>query len=157
MRFGRFSWTTHRLTALVVGGSLAVAGVITSWAPASAASPKVVETDLASVFCTSADNCWAVGHDTTDLGNLNRVLHWTGKKWLTVAVPSPAGAGKGDNSELAAVRCTSAFSCWAVGDYGGPSSVDFDQALHWNGKNWAVTTVPSPAGTGNGISTNSRA
>jgi hypothetical protein len=148
VRVGRISSATHRLAVPVLGGLLAVAGVVTGGAPASAGSgsAKVVETDLSSVFCTSAANCWAVGHGTTALGNLNLVLHWTGSKWFTVAVPSPAGTGKGDDSQLAAVRCVSAASCWAVGDYSGSNTADFDQALHWNGQHWSLVKTPSPGG-----------
>ena len=53
--------------------------------------------ELNGVFCTSADNCWAVGDYTTKTARLNQVLHWTGKKWFKVAVPEPAGTAKGDN------------------------------------------------------------
>ncbi len=102
------------------------------------------------VSCTSADNCWAVGHDTTKLGNLNQVLHWTGKKWFHVAVPTPAGTGRGDNNELFAVRCTLASDCWAVGDSERSHSVDLDVALHWNGQKWRQVDTPAPGGRRSG-------
>ena len=102
---------------------------------------------LNSVFCPSADDCWSVGYTITKLGDRNQVRHWTGKKWFSVAVPNPGGTGKGDSSQLAAVRCTSAFDCWAVGQYSGSgNSARFDQALHWNGKKWQKVDTPTPGG-----------
>jgi hypothetical protein len=111
------------------------------------ASAGVGNNQLSSVFCTSADNCWSVGFTVTKLGDLNQVLHWTGKKWFKVAVPNPGGTGSGGISQLAAVRCTLAANCWAVGFYEkGTTGVAFDQALHWNGTKWRLISTPTPAG-----------
>jgi hypothetical protein len=102
--------------------------------------------ELNGVFCTSADDCWAVGDITTKTARLNQVLHWTGKKWFKVAVPEPAGTAKGDN-DLVAVRCTSASNCWAVGSYQKNGKGSLDQILHWTGKKWFAVSAPTPAGT----------
>jgi hypothetical protein len=105
---------------------------------------------LNSVFCTSSANCWTVGYrQISSFADLNQVLHWTGKKWWPVTVPSPGGAKANDFSELTSVRCTSAADCWAVGYY-GKKQAELTQALHWNGRAWTLLHPPNPAGTNSG-------
>ena len=48
----------------------------------------------------------------------------------------PAGAG----DYLYGIRCTSAASCWAVGN----TSDNLTEALHWNGHQWSQVTTPNP-------------
>jgi hypothetical protein len=103
---------------------------------------------LNGVFCNSPADCWAVGdHAAANGGRLNQVLHWNGSKWRPVTVPSQAGTGSGDISELLAVRCTSAVDCWAVGDSqaAGSTAPELDQALHWDGKRWLLAKTPAVA------------
>jgi hypothetical protein len=107
---------------------------------------------LSGVFCTSANNCWAVGNfdSITSGATLNEVLRWNGTKWSQVKVPSQGGNTLGDVSELTAVRCRVASDCWAVGRYFNKNGAALDQALHWNGTKWSVVPTPTPAGTLNG-------
>jgi len=49
--------------------------------------------DLNSVFCTAADNCWAVGDNGT-------IIRWNGVSWSEAASPT------GEN--LNGVHCTDA-------------------------------------------------
>ncbi len=103
---------------------------------------------LNGVYCPSATDCWAVGDQNEASGaTLNQVLHWTGKKWFKVTVPEPAGTGKEDGNQLDAVRCPSATSCWAVGEYQKGNNGKLDQILHWTGKKWFVVSAPTPGGT----------
>lgn len=104
--------------------------------------------ELNGVFCTSSDNCWAVGGYTPSTGtaDLNQVLHWNGRKWSKASAPNPGGTGNSSFSELSAVRCTSARNCWAVGFY-DKGGADLNQALHWNGKKWSKVSTPSLGGT----------
>ena len=111
--------------------------------------------ELASLGCATASNCWAAGI----YGNfgtqtfLNEVLHWNGKKWSKQTTPDPDGTGTGASNQLVFVSCTSARSCWAVGDYGsisGGTGTILNEALRWNGKKWSLTATPNPAGTANG-------
>ena len=110
--------------------------------------------NLNAVRCASATNCWAVG-DYRPLGSalLDQVLHWNGKKWSVMSVPTPGGTASGDFNELNDVACTSAASCWAVGYYGidmttstTESVVALTLALHWNGRKWSLVRTPNPAG-----------
>jgi hypothetical protein len=103
--------------------------------------------ELFGVFCNSPSDCWAVGEIKSKTATVNQVLHWTGKKWFTVAVPNQAGLGKGALNELFAVRCTAKASCWAVGDSQKSGHAILDQLLHFNGKKWSVVSAPAPGGT----------
>jgi hypothetical protein len=52
---------------------------------------------------------------------------------------------------LDGVFCTSTRNCWAVGSREAPSgNAVLNQMLHWNGKSWRKTSVPSPAGSAKG-------
>jgi hypothetical protein len=158
----RKSWKTARragtLLAATLAATLVAASAVSGLVPAAAApatGPAVPalpgrpaaaahSTRLSGVFCTSAANCWSVGDIEVKGAELNLIRHWTGKKWFRATVPSPGGTAPGEISELAAVRCTAARDCWAVGDSEGSRRVDRNQALHWNGRNWLVVRTPSP-------------
>jgi hypothetical protein len=55
-------------------------------------------------------------------------------------------------SQLYAVRCLAASDCWAVGQY-QKGETDQAEALHWNGRKWSTSAVPSPGGTKAGDTT----
>ncbi|HZO80003.1 MAG TPA: hypothetical protein VFB39_18355 [Solirubrobacteraceae bacterium] len=111
---------------------------------------------LIEVSCTSASRCFAVGSYENSAGaTLNGLLRWNGGKWSLVSVPQPAGTANGDTNSLNAVTCTSASSCWAVGqEQQAPSPPAIpallNEVLRWNGKHWSAFSVPQPAGTGDG-------
>ena len=116
-----------------------------------ALAPPGKSKNLFGVFCNSATDCWAVGEIRSPHATVNQVLHWTGKQWFPVKVPNQAGTAKGADNELFAVRCTSPENCWAVGDSQHPGSVaQLDQAMHYDGKSWALATMPAPGGTSGG-------
>jgi hypothetical protein len=116
-----------------------------------ALAPLTTGKDLFGVFCTSADNCWAVGEIKGKKATVNQVLHWTGKRWFPVKVPNQAGTKAGALNELFAVRCVSARDCWAVGDSQRPGSVaQLDQVLHFRGTTWTLADTPAPGGTAGG-------
>ncbi len=135
------------------------------WKLFSAPNPGGVSSgsfsDLTDVSCTSKSSCWAVGDSGLInpvvtgpiLKQVNEALRWNGHKWSLVKVPNPAGTGMGDTDILNAVRCTSASSCWAAGDFGPQTSINSrlrDLMLRWNGKKWQTSSIPNPGGTGNG-------
>jgi hypothetical protein len=111
---------------------------------------------LNAVSCTSPASCWAVGGYGSSSGSsftaLNEVLHWNGRTWSLASSPDPDGTGAGANNFLSDVACTSAASCWAVGNYGSTSSggVILNQALHWDGRSWSSVSTPNAAGTVSG-------
>ncbi|HUC56909.1 MAG TPA: hypothetical protein VMA95_05870 [Streptosporangiaceae bacterium] len=126
------------------------------WTRGSVPSPGGNKPDdssqLGAVRCTSATNCWAVGTFSNATTSGLQALHWNGKHWGQTPVPAPAGTGNGDFNDLNDVACTSASSCWAVGDYGNVSpggEVSRNLALHWTGKKWFKVSTPNPSGTSN--------
>lgn len=128
------------------------------WAQVAVPSPGGAKSgdfnELFAVRCASAVNCWAVGsHNTSGRASLAQALHWNGATWSLKPVPEPGGTVTGDATELFDVSCTSARSCWAVGEYGhvglGSGKI-FNLALHWNGRTWSKISTPNPAGTKSG-------
>jgi hypothetical protein len=103
---------------------------------------------LLAVRCARATDCWAVGVYQVGFGaEFGQALHWNGKKWVRAAIPEP-----GADSGLSDVVCPSSSNCWAVGLYELPSGAPpvFNEALHWNGKKWALASTPQPGGTAAG-------
>jgi hypothetical protein len=122
-------------------------------APNPGGSASGDESGLFAVRCLTAKSCWAVGDSYRNDVTRNQALHWNGKRWSVVSTPDPGGSRPGLLSELTDVTCVSSANCWAVGDYGNPSSGTLklrNEVLHWNGKKWAKVTVPNPAGTKTG-------
>jgi hypothetical protein len=119
------------------------------------------DNELFGVSCPARASCWAVG--TTSRSDatpqLNQVLHWNGRRWSRVSVPTPRPKGL---SELVEVSCPSPSSCWAVSAYvitgGGANSTItvLNQALHWDGRGgsgrgkWSLVAVPDQDGTSEG-------
>jgi hypothetical protein len=104
---------------------------------------------LFAVRCLGPADCWAVGDYVKHKAFLAEALHWNGRTWSATSVPAPGGTVLGDLTELFDSTCTSASSCWAVGDYGvGPVTAEkaINLVLHWNGKKWTRTATPNPAG-----------
>jgi hypothetical protein len=103
---------------------------------------------LVGVYCTSRASCWAVGvQGGSGNATLSQALHWNGKAWRHVKMPSPGGTGPNAKTELAAVRCATANACWAVGYY-VKAGATLNAMLHWNGRKWTAMGTPEPAGSG---------
>ncbi len=130
--------SVHASAALTRGGDLA---------PASTAAQ---DGDLLGVSAVSASDAWAVGYKCSNaecaLPNLTfstLIDHWNGRKWSTVASPSP-----GPSTQLTGVSAVSATDAWAVGNTNsGPVNTTPDPALilHWNGKKWSKVSIPEPS------------
>jgi len=78
--------------------------------------------NLNSVFCTSANDCWAVG-------NAGNIIRWNGATWSAVASPT--------TENLNSVFMITSTDGQAVGDAG--------TIINWNGSQWSVATSPSTA------------
>ena len=93
-----------------------------------------------------------MGNYTTAGGaHVNEVLHWNGRRWSRVPVPSPGGT-TGGFSGLGRVICVSPASCWAVGEFIKPRGPGLNQVLHWDGRRWSLVPSPDPGGTAPGSS-----
>ena len=97
---------------------------------------------LASVSCSSASFCMAVGQSYGDRSGATLAESWNGTVWTIQAAPAPPG-GYG---ELSGVSCTSATACTAVGYYRNSSDLAVPLAESWNGTAWTIQPTPSPAG-----------
>jgi hypothetical protein len=127
----------------------------TAWAqvtvPSPAGSTAGDFSDLISVRCLTASDCWAVGaYEPNAEAEFNQALHWNGRTWSVVPAPAPGGSIGGDTNELFEVVCTSSANCWAVGFYQLSGGAQFNEALHWNGRAWALASVPNPGGSAGG-------
>jgi hypothetical protein len=115
------------------------------WALQTTQSPaSTLGSPLQAVSCPSATACLAVGFDK-QLSHryLANAEAWNGTNWAIVTPGEPPSAGL---SNLAAVSCTSATACTAVGyykDFFGTHPL----AERWNGTGWTVQLPPSPAGS----------
>lgn len=97
------------------------------------------ESELASVACTSADSCEAVGdYDNASFATLPLAEVWNGKNWTVQATPNPKGS---TDASLSDVSC-SATICQAV----GLQNFELPLAELWNGKTWAVESTPVLSG-----------
>jgi len=105
----------------------------------------VVYTGANGVACPAARVCVAVGDAFPANGPGPYALagYWNGARWLTGRAAAP-----GSSSELIAISCPAAASCYAVGEYNPKGKVTTTAALieHWNGKSWAQQTAPMPHG-----------
>jgi hypothetical protein len=98
---------------------------------------------LASVACTGRLSCTAVGAYLNRNGQAVRPLAeaWSGGRWRVLATP---GLHAGDSGQLAAVSCTRASICTAVGGFVSRAGNDFLLAEAWNGARWRSQRITSP-------------
>ncbi len=115
-----------------------------SWAIVSSPNPPGPPADgLASVACTSASDCTAVGvggrltPPGSPDGASTLVERWNGSAWSIVRSPSPSA-----NSDLNQVACISSSDCTAVGGFGNLGNPESPSTLveHWNGSAWSLVT-----------------
>jgi hypothetical protein len=149
---------TYGTTATMFNETLHWTG--TAWSQVAAPSPGGASegafSQLNSVTCSSATNCWAVGSYGAPETSFDQALHWNGTTWSQVPTPEPGGTSSGDNQELIGISCHTATNCWTVGDYEPitGSGLILDQALHWDGGTWSQVDTPEPGGAAPGDTSN---
>jgi len=121
-----------------------------SWTIVNSANTSSAESNfLLAVTCTSATDCWAVGHhDSGDVAIFNTLIeHYDGMSWSVVNSPNSTD---GQDNELQGISCTSSADCWAIGYYSIgnpalPTGVLVYQTLieHWDGTSWTLVTSPN--------------
>ncbi len=106
---------------------------------------------LNGVSCTAGAACIAVG-DSTDTGGSQATLaeRWNGSSWSIRPMPSPVGATQ---SRLAAISCTTATACEAVGDFTVNDGSQLTVAERWNGTDWSIQASPNVVGAPGSILT----
>ncbi|HEY2575846.1 MAG TPA: hypothetical protein VGI74_06015, partial [Streptosporangiaceae bacterium] len=127
----------------------------TKWSIKATPNPSGgTQSALTGVSCSSPQACIAGGYSGNAITGVLKTLaeSWNGTKWSIKATPNPAGTTQ---SALAAMFCTSAKACTAVGAYvsgaagaAGPDSGGglVTLAETWNGSKWSIRATPNPAG-----------
>jgi len=116
----------------------------TKWVALATPNPTgAVSSQLTSVVCPTTSNCLAVGqYNNIATTTKTLAMRWNGKAWSIL--PSPNVASSPVNL-LAAIACTSATNCFAVGNsFVSTTDSSAQQTLieQWNGTTWSI--VPSP-------------
>ena len=138
------------VTALVAAAL--PAGAAPGWLIAASPAPTgAQQTYLDAVSCTGSTsvNCFAVGSYVTSQGTVKTLVeHSTGGPWKVVASPNRTGAVA---NALVAVSCTSATSCFAVGNsQATPTAAALTLIERWNGRAWTIAASPDAShSTGN--------
>ncbi len=134
------------LVVIVVGASAVGAQAATpTWTIAKSANVTLPGGNIASVSCSAATACTAVGTDRDTSGlNVTLAERWNGTNWQRQATPNPAGDTKSSVAPtLLGVSCPSASFCAAVGTY-QPAFVDAGMVETWNGQQWTWQSFPAP-------------
>jgi hypothetical protein len=133
-------------TSSFANNSLAETFNGTSWTLSNAVTPAGDNAILTGVACTSTSSCVAVGSfGQFEAEGMALIESWNGKTWTQETAPG----GASTTYDLAAIACSAAAACIAVGGAGDFAST---LAMSWNGKAWSVVVTPDPAGTGTSLS-----
>ena len=114
----------------------------TAWKPQPVPKPSPYgpyATSLASVSCTSASSCTAVGGN----GSGPFAAQWNGTSWSLQTPLTPVGATA---AALNAIACTPGGTCMAVGSSTSSTGTGA-LAESLAGLRWAIHTVPTPTNT----------
>jgi hypothetical protein len=134
------------------GGSAAGAGMLTSsaahstgWSVVPTKNQTAPTGQLNFGTCITASACVAVGTYVKASGvGVSLAERWNGRKWAVQKTSNPAGAAV---STLAGVACATRSSCMAVGYWVTRSGTLMPLAERWNGTQWRLERMPSPAGS----------
>ena len=133
------------------GATLAETWNGTSWIIQKTPNPKGSSyTELTSVSCMSASDCFAVGlgSPVTQPGPTSLAELWNGTIWSIVSTSNPSGS---EGVQLFGVSCSSATACAAVGENSIANQVNDTLAMIWNGKTWTIEPTPTPSSGGGGL------
>lgn len=122
--------------------SVAVIDQLSNGTWASSPTPVLTKENLSGIDCPSAASCEAVGSIMTPSGDAPFAMHYNGRIWTRVSVPTPLSFGA---NYLSAVTCPSTTSCWAVGGKEGATSLGRELIEHYNGRSWSIVASPGPA------------
>ena len=138
------------LAALLLAAAFALPSAAASGATWSLqTTPEVGATEsFEGVSCTTERSCMAVGVYRSEAGaTLALTETWDGSSWTQHAAALARGASGG---EFFDVSCTSESACTAVGNslrvLVPPITTRSPIAERWNGREWSVQTLATPAG-----------
>lgn len=106
---------------------------------------------LQAVSVRSADDAWAVGYWLTGphmLVSRTLIEHWDGRRWRIVPSPNVRASDGVLYDILFAVTADRSDDAWAVGSYesqagGYGGAGEHALALHWNGRDWSRSALPT--------------
>ncbi len=115
------------------------------WSELSVTEPTgALSSLLSGASCTSGATCMAVGWYEPSVGvEASYSTQLSSSKWSVKATVNPSGA-KG--TFPLGVSCTSSSACTLAGYYTNSSGTELPLAERWSGTEWALQTVPVPAG-----------
>src|SRR5215469_1742946 len=114
------------------------------WQLQPSPNPVIHNAMLVAGSCTGPGACIAVGGYENRAGTQVPLAEArTSTGWRIQRTPVPAGAVL---SNLFGVSCTAAGACLAVGYWTDAALHIHPLAERWNGTNWAIQSVPAPAG-----------
>ena len=127
------------------------------WSLFPAPSPRATRSSppndaLQSTACPTTSTCLAVGYLNT---NQMALRLFRGRMWRVTHLPTSPPIGV---RSLVGVTCVTERDCWAVGarfpksgvgGYCGTTGLNY--ILHWDGRRWSDTSVPSPSRCTNGL------
>jgi len=98
---------------------------------------------LASLSCSSATDCMAVGSYETSTGSFTLAEVLSGTTWTIQPTPNVPGTA---DDVLNSVVCSSPTGCIAVGSYEGASGTS-TLAEAWDGTVWTILSTPNMSGS----------
>ena len=96
--------------------------------------------NLQDVTFLTPHNAWAVGESSTGPSSGLMMLHWDGKNWLVIDLPT----GGAMWSYLNAMDAIVANDIWAVGRTSFSYPVSKTLVEHWDGTRWRIIPSPNP-------------
>lgn len=107
-------------------------------------SVKPVVADLQAVAFLTPRDVWAVGDASSGPSYALIMLHWDGKSWLVIDLPT----GGATWSYLNAMDAVAANDIWLVGltSFSYPASKTLVE--HWDGTRWRIIPSPNPGTPG---------
>jgi hypothetical protein len=138
-------WLAVLAAVIVASGPVVASAADSGWAIQSLPTPAVAPNgQLTGASCASNTSCIAVGVAQDDAGrDVALAETWNGARWEGLSTPRPAGA---IGAFLAAVACTSANECTAVGNLLNGANQHVPLAERWNGREWQIQSTPNPGG-----------
>lgn len=127
--------------ALTLAAAGASEGAIGPAGPARPAGDTVPGA-LNAVSCTGPASCMAAGSYVSSGATVTLAESWNGTRWTVRPTPDPAGGGV---PAVYGLGCGAAGACLATGSYYLGSNVT-PLAEWWDGTQWAIESVPLPAG-----------
>jgi hypothetical protein len=118
-----------------------------AWALQPMVTHAVTTGQSFSISCVSSTLCESGGYYIATNGTQHPLAEvWNGSSWSNQGAATPSGATIG---YLAGMTCNAANACTAVGAYTGsapePLPLLLPLAERWNGTDWSVQSVASPA------------